>query len=1292
MKLPAGRKSLFVLAACVAALLAPSVASAQTGSATWIGGTSSIWSDPTNWNPNQYPDGATDVGTFDNTATSFTPTISGTDPTPAITVGDITFGATAPQAFTITVTGTNAAPASLTISGTGVTNSSTFTQAFAITGNYSGDGVAPTSTTASASLTFNNSASAGNNTSYTITNGGAAYMNGSSSAGTNTTWSIDSTSAMYFAGTSNGTTTTTIINSGTFDISQQAGGVTVGSISGLGSIFLGGNTLNTNVAAGASATISGTIQDGGVAGGVGGVLTVNGPGTLILTAANTYTGGTQLANGSLFLNDSPTGVGNTSTAATPSKAIGSGPLTITSVPGGVTTLGTATDGQALANTVNVGGDFTIVAAPGISGPPNFYFTGPINLTPPTGTLANTITGSLASAQINFEGVISGSAANVGINFLGGASGYTAFIYNGTAGNTYTGLTTVGNNAFLVLQSASENENIVVGNVLVNPGGSFDMLASFQTAPNITVTVNSAGLSAGGTGLLAGFELQESSEIIGTLLGDSTGVVGLGSGTLTVSNGNFAGTIGDGSSGFTGGNLIVAGPGILNLSGTSTYTGATTVAGGTLQAGSSTGFSPNSAFTVNTGGILDVNGFDPTVGSLAGAGIVTNNSTTLGALITGFSSTNTSFTGTLQDGAGPLSLVKTGFGTQTIFNSTYSGPTAVVLGILQAGSTTAFSPNSAFSIFAPGALDLNGFNNRIGSLAGDGTVANEGSSPATLTTGLDNTNTIFSGTIQDGVSTIALVKTGTGSMTLASSNTFTGGTTLQNGSLIVESVLALGAGNVTVTGGALKAGGTPIDIQVGGNYTQTSGGELELRIGGTTSGTFDRLAVVGSAALGGRLNLVSLNGFVPTRGTSITIVDAGGAVTGQFQQVTGSFSNLQHINLTLEYEPNDVILEFTGTSFSGLSDLTPNEKAVAVALDNVVLNDQSNKALNYLDALSSAKSLRAAFDRIAPEEYAVIYQISTSSAKVQATSVEGRLDAIHAGPIPAGAGGPVGPADPNSPTPPTPPDALFGVYANTSGEFVSVADSSNAAGYNFDSGGFTVGADYRFEDNFVAGVLLNYTRTRADLVNNGRLDADGIRAGLYASLFGSGLYVNGFIGAGYNDYGMNRQGLDAKVTGNTNGGEFNSFVQTGYDKKIGDFTVGPVAALNYTYTGLSSFQEQGSLDPLSVDSYREQSVRTNIGARATYQWHLGKYIIAPEIRATWQHEYADVVDSVTASMLFGSPRFTVNSTPIGRDSLLLNVGFTLTITPQIVAYLYYDGELARMNYQANNIMMGFRVDF
>ena len=101
------------------------------------------------------------------------------------------------------------------------------------------------------------------------------------------------------------------------------------------------------------------------------------------------------------------------------------------------------------------------------------------------------------------------------------------------------------------------------------------------------------------------------------------------------------------------------------------------------------------------------------------------------------------------------------------------------------------PVNAFAL-----LDLKGVDHSIGSLVWGGTVTNTGPNPATLTAGIDNTSTAFIGIIQDGTSTTALDKAGTGTLTLTGTSTYSGGTILDRGTLDLAALGAAGAGPIT----------------------------------------------------------------------------------------------------------------------------------------------------------------------------------------------------------------------------------------------------------------------------------------------------------------------------------------------------------------------------------------------------------------------------------------------------------------------------------------------------------------
>ena len=220
-----------------------------------------------------------------------------------------------------------------------------------------------------------------------------------------------------------------------------------------------------------------------------------------------------------------------------------------------------------------------------------------------------------------------------------------------------------------------------------------------------------------------------------------------------------------------GSLTKIGTGTLTVSGVNTYRGGTTVNGGTLAVSSDNNLGDSSGSLAFGGGALQFR-----------SGFISNRAVTLNS---GGGTFDTNGNGPLLTGSisGPGGLTKVGIGDLTLAGaSTYSGPTNVLLGTLAAGATNVFSPASAFTVVAGGALNLNGFNQSIGSLSGDGLVGNAGPGPAALTTGGNNSSTTFSGVIFDAPGTMRLTKAGTGTMILSGDNSYTGGTTISAGTL------------------------------------------------------------------------------------------------------------------------------------------------------------------------------------------------------------------------------------------------------------------------------------------------------------------------------------------------------------------------------------------------------------------------------------------------------------------------------------------------------------------------------
>ncbi|MEI9897762.1 MAG: autotransporter outer membrane beta-barrel domain-containing protein [Chthoniobacter sp.] len=163
-----------------------------------------------------------------------------------------------------------------------------------------------------------------------------------------------------------------------------------------------------------------------------------------------------------------------------------------------------------------------------------------------------------------------------------------------------------------------------------------------------------------------------------------------------------------------------------------------------------------------------------------------------------------------------------------------------------------------------------------------------------------------------------------------------------------------------------------------------------------------------------------------------------------------------------------------------------------------------------------------------------------------------------------------------------------------GEWVNVNGDGNARGYDITTGGFTVGADYKVTPNLAVGISAGYAGTGSDLNDGGRVFVNGGKLGLYATYFTGGFYVDTAVNGGYNSYDTRRDALQGTARRDTDGGELNVLFGTGYDFKLGNFTVGPTASFQYTYLGIDDYTEHGSLAPLSFRSQHQESIRYRAG--------------------------------------------------------------------------------------------------
>ncbi|MEI7774885.1 MAG: autotransporter-associated beta strand repeat-containing protein, partial [Verrucomicrobiota bacterium] len=458
----------------------------------------------------------------------------------------------------------------------------------------------------------------------------------------------------------NSFTGATLVSAGTLQIGN---GGSSGSLSSLSTL-----TNNATLVFAVSGTLTqGTDFAPSITGT--GTLIQQGPGTLVLTDANSYTGATLISGGTLQI-----GVGG--------------------IFGGISASSSLTNNATLvfnrSDTLIQGTDF----APSIGGTGSLRqegagslvlsgtnsYTGPTVIAAGVLQLGNGgLSGRLStSSVITNNAVLAFNRSNVvtqGTDFAStvGGSGKVQQLGAGTlvlsGVNTYTGGTT------LSAGRVNINNSAALGSGLFTiEGGSFDNTSG-----------GAIRLSADNTQAWAGdFTFIGSQNIdlgSGSVALSANRVVTVNAGTLAV-----GGTI---SGAYT---LSKAGLGILKLEGATAFSGKTSVNAGTLLVSNNAALQ-NSAYNTNSAGTLVFGAgvTQPILGGLTGSGNFAPGSgvTTL-TLNPGLGFTQT-YSGVLS---GSLDLIKAGAGVQILTgSSTYTGSLTVSAGMLKLAGVAGVSSNS-----------------------------------------------------------------------------------------------------------------------------------------------------------------------------------------------------------------------------------------------------------------------------------------------------------------------------------------------------------------------------------------------------------------------------------------------------------------------------------------------------------------------------------------------------------------------------------------------------------------------
>lgn len=273
------------------------------------------------------------------------------------------------------------------------------------------------------------------------------------------------------------------------------------------------------------------------------------------------------------------------------------------------------------------------------------------------------------------------------------------------------------------------------------------------------------------------------------------------------------------------------------------------------------------------------------------------------------------------------------------------------------------------------------------------------------------------------------------------------------------------------------------------------------------------------------------------------------------------------------------------------------------------------------------------------------------------------------------------------------------WATGVGEFGRQAGFGEHTGFDYYIGGAVLGADLLTVDNFTFGFTAGYLRTNLDWINNGGdASIDSPKFGVYFDYADTaGFFAKGLLSGGYEKISATRTisypGVGQRADANTSGLDMMAQFSGGYEFRIREWSVSPVAELTWLYLHQDGFSESGadSLD-LRVRSRGDQTFRSQLGLRVERPFTVGGDVpVTPSVEVGWAHETPLNGRSITASLVNQPGTFSVNGVTGDSENLVVDAGIKAKLNKNTHVFTRYEAETGD-HFTAHQVGVGLTYAF
>ena len=244
-------------------------------------------------------------------------------------------------------------------------------------------------------------------------------------------------------------------------------------------------------------------------------------------------------------------------------------------------------------------------------------------------------------------------------------------------------------------------------------------------------------------------------------------------------------------------------------------------------------------------------------------------------------------------------------------------------------------------------------------------------------------------------------------------------------------------------------------------------------------------------------------------------------------------------------------------------------------------------------------------------------------------------------------------------------------------------------------GLVLGADWALDSEWRLGVLGG--QSQSDFKGQRFTgDLDSWHAGAYALRQSGPLALR--LGAVYSSYSGKTErrvefnGYRDRLKGEYDANSQQAFAELGYRFGGADLRVEPFTGLGYERYHRDAFTERGGEAALAVDSQTHGNLNSTFGLRASSITTFdNKMSLSPHLSAGWKHLYGDVGSTTQQKFTVSERSFKVQGAALDRDSLLLEAGLDLKLSPGQNLGLGYTGEVSS-NQRKHGVTGHWRLTF